>query len=483
MKSARAAISIAKNVISFPLTREQREKHDTDFLPAALEIVETPPSPIGRAIGASIVALFCLGLIWASFGHIDIVASASGKIVPSGRVKLIQAFETGVVRAIHVRDGQHVKEGDKLIELDPTMTEADQDHIRNDLVAAQLDMARLHAELSDRDHAESIFQAPESARPDLIATQRQFLAKQIEEYRTRLDTLDRQRTQKEAERNTVAASIAKIEASQPILEQRLDILKTLSDKGLGSKITYLEALQLYTENQQELLVQKSRLNEAEAAVAAISAGRDQEAAEFQRKLFADLADAERKAAILSSDLVRAEKRTKLQVLTAPVDGVVQQLAVHTIGGVVSPAQQLAVLVPSDSGLEVEALVSNRDIGFVHPGQDAQIKVDTFPFTRYGLLEGRIISVSQDAIVRDVSSEKAKDNVAERDAASSEPKGQELSYVARVSLDNTQMQIDDAIANVLPGMAVTVEIKTGSRTIISYLLSPLQRYRHDILRER
>ena len=161
----------------------------------------------------------------------------------------------------------------------------------------------------------------------------------------------------------------------------------------------------------------------------------------------------------------------------------QQLAVHTIGGVVSPAQQLAVVVPSDSGLEVEAMVSNRDIGFIHPGQDAQIKVDTFPFTRYGLLEGRIITVSQDAIVRDVSSEKAKDNVADRDATSSEPKGQELSYVARVSLDNTQMQIDDVVANVLPGMAVTTEIKTGSRTIMSYLLSPLQKYRHDILRER
>ena len=354
MKSARAAISVAKNVISFPLTREQREKHDIDFLPAALEIVETPPSPIGRAISGSIVTLFCLGLIWASFGHIDIVTSAPGKIVPSGRVKLIQAFETGVIRAIHVRDGQHVKEGDKLIELDPTMTEADQDHIRNDLLAAQLDMARLHAELSDGDHAQSIFRVPESARPDQIATQRQFLAKQIEEYRTKLGTLDRQRTQKEAERDTVAASIAKLEASQPILEQRLDILKTLSDKGLGSKITYLEALQLYTDNQQELVVQKSRLNEAGAAVAAISAARAQEAAEFQRKLFTDLTEAERKASILTSDLVRAEKRTKLQVLTAPVDGVVQQLAVHTIGGVVSPAQQLAVVVPSDSGLEVEA---------------------------------------------------------------------------------------------------------------------------------
>jgi hemolysin D len=483
MKSARAAISVAKNVISFPLARERREKHDLDFLPAALEIVETPPSPIGRAIGASIVALFCLALIWASLGKVDIAASAPGRIVPNGRVKLIQAFETGVVRAIDVRDGQRVKAGDKLIELDPTMTEADQDHIRSDLIAAQLDIARLRAELSNGDDAESIFRAPESARPELIATQRQFLAKQIEEYRTKLGTLDRQRTQKEAERDTVAASIAKLQASQPILEQRLDILKTLSDKGLGSKLTYLEALQLYTDNQQELVVQKSRLNEAGAAVAAITEGRAQEAAEFQRRLFADLTEAERKAAILSSDLVRAEKRTKLQVLTAPVDGVVQQLAVHTIGGVVSPAQQLAVVVPSDSGLEVEAMISNGDIGFVHAGQEAQIKVDTFPYTRYGLLEGRIITVSQDAVVRDIPSEKAKENVPDRETTSSEPKGQEFSYVARVSLDNTQMQIDDVVASVLPGMAVTVEIKTGSRTILSYVLSPLQKYRHDILRER
>ena len=236
-----------------------------------------------------------------------------------------------------------------------------------------------------------------------------------------LATLDRQRAQKEAERDTVAASIAKLQASQPILEQRLDILKTLSDKGLGSKLTYLEALQLFTDNQQELVVQKSRLNEARAAVAAITEGRAQEAAEFQRRLFANLTEAERKAAILSSDLVRAEKRTKLQVLTAPVDGVVQQLAVHTIGGVISPGQQLAVVVPSILGLEVEAMISNGDIGFVHAGQEAQIKVDTFPYTRYGLLEGRIITVSQDAVVRDIPSEKAKEYVTDRETTSSEMK--------------------------------------------------------------
>src|SRR5208282_877987 len=152
MKFAKAAITATKNIVAFPLTRERRERDELAFLPAALEIVETPPSPIGRAIGATLIVLFCLALTWATFGHIDIVASASGKIVPSGRVKLIQPFETGVVRAIHIHDGQSVEAGDiliELIELDPTMTTAEEEHIKNDLFAAQLDISRLRAALSN----------------------------------------------------------------------------------------------------------------------------------------------------------------------------------------------------------------------------------------------------------------------------------------------------------------------------------------------
>jgi hemolysin D len=162
---------------------------------------------------------------------------------------------------------------------------------------------------------------------------------------------------------------------------------------------------------------------------------------------------------------------------------VQQLAVHTIGGVVTPAQALLVVVPADSRLEIEAMVSNRDIGFVHPGQDAEIKVDTFHFTRYGLLRGNVVSVSQDAIVHDKPRDKTGDKVSGAESSTSEPKGQELVYAARISLDRTQMQIDDNLVNLSPGMAVMVEIKTGSRTVISYLLSPLLRYRHESLRER
>jgi hemolysin D len=171
-------------------------------------------------------------------------------------------------------------------------------------------------------------------------------------------------------------------------------------------------------------------------------------------------------------------------LTAPVDGVVQQLAVHTVGGVVAQAQALAVVVPSESHLEIEAMLSNRDIGFVHPGQQVEIKVDTFNFTRYGLLHGEVLSVSSDAITRDrpqgASNDRAQGSV---QSGSSESRGQELEYAARVSLDRTQMQVEDKQVKLGPGMAVTVEIKTGTRRIISYLLSPLARHQQESLRER
>jgi hemolysin D len=483
MRSAKAAVAATKNVISFPITRERRKKDELAFLPAALEIVETPPSPVGRAIAITIMALFILALLWATFGHVDIVASASGKVVPSGRVKLIQPFETGVIRAIQVYDGQRVKAGDVLIELDPTITVAEQGHIRSDLIAAQLDVARLRAALSDNKDPQSQFHPPAGASDTLIAMQRQFLTRQTEEYRAKLSSLDRQRAQKEAERDTIAATISKLEADEPIIRQRVEIRKNLADRELGSKLTYLEILQLLTENQKDTAIQQSKLDEANAALAAVIETRAQAAAEFHRTLFGDLAEAERKAAGLAGDLVRAQQRTKLQVLTAPVDGVVQQLSVHTVGGVVTPAQQLAVVVPSDTMLEVEAMISNRDIGFVHTGQKAQVKVDTFNFTRYGLLHGRVLNVSPDAIVRDTQTDKTKDHSTDSGSTSSEPKDQQLNYVARVSLDQTNIAVEDTLASLSPGMAVTVEIKTGSRRIISYLLSPLLKYQQEALRER
>src|SRR6185437_4672982 len=288
----------------------------------------------------------------------------------------------------------------------------------------------------------------------------------------------------EAERATIKASIDKLKATLQPLQERVDIRRTMFSKELGSKLIYLQELQDLLGQQKEVLVQESKLNESDSAIVALQETRTRTVAEYERGVLDDLSKAEQKSAGLVQDVIKAEQRTSLQKLTAPVDGVVQQLAVHTIGGVVTPAQQLMVIVPAESRLEIEAMVSNRDIGFIEAGQEAAIKVDTFNFTRYGLLHGTVLNVSHDAISRDKPQDnKTPDKPPGADAGSSEPKGQELVYAARVSLDSTRMQVEDKTVNLSPGMAVTIEIKTGSRSIISYLLSPLVRYKHDSLRER
>jgi len=484
MKSASAALPVRQAQIVIPFrTTNARSSDQLAFLPAALEILETPPSPIGRTIGMILIALFCTGLAWSAWGTIDIVASASGKVVSGGRSKVVQPFETGVVRAIRVQDGQSVKAGEVLIELDPTVNEAERDHLHDDLVAERLNIARLRAALGGGEGRVADFAAPADADPVLVATQRQLLTNQVSEHRAKVAALARQQAQKEAEHETIAATIHKLEALIPVIQQRVDIRKVLMEKEIGSKLTYYEILQLLVEQQEELRVQNSHLREAEAAVAAIRETRAQAIAEYSKSLSDDLAKSEQKANGLAQDLIKAQQKTRLQQLTSPVDGVVQQLAVHTVGGVVTPAQSLLVIVPTDSQLEVEALVSNRDIGFVQPGQGAEIKVDTFNFTRYGLLHGEVLGVSQDAIIRERPPERGSERALGTPHDTSEPNGQELNYSARISLDRTLMQVEDRMVSLAPGMAVTVEIKTGSRTILSYLLSPLRRYRQEILRER
>jgi hemolysin D len=474
-------MSTDSNVVRLP-AKPDRHADEIAFLPAALEIVEKPPSPVGRAIAFTIVAVSCLAVAWAALGTIDIVASAQGKIIPVGRTKVIQPFETSVVRTIRVQDGQRVKAGDVLIALDPTINEAEASHLRGDLVAARLDEARLRAALTDGDPL-AAFAPPQAAKPADVATARQLLLNQVSEHRAKLAVLDRQRGQKEAEAATASATIAKIEALIPVIQQRVDIRKALYHTEFGSKIQYLEQLQMLVDQQHELIVQKSKLREAEAAAATVVETRAQTVAEYRRTVLDELAKATQKAAGFAQDLLKAETKAQYQELTAPIDGVVQQLAVHTVGGVVTPAQQLLSIVPVGSALEIEAMVLNRDVGFVQAGQDVEIKVDAFNFTRYGLLHGKVLSISHDAIVRDKPQDKPNDQGQSTLASTSEPKGQELLYAARISLDTTKMQIDGNLLDLAPGMAVAAEIKTGTRTVLSYLLSPLVKYRQESLRER
>ena len=304
-------------VAALPGARRLRPADGMAFLPAALEIVETPPSPIGRAIALTVIAAFCAALAWASLGKVDTVASAQGKIIPSGRSKIVQPFETAVVRAIHVSDGQTVKAGDVLIELDPTINDAELRHLQSDLVAAQLDIARLHAALADGDPL-AAFDPPDGSPVGLLATERELLLDQTGEQRAKLAALDRQRAQRGAELGTYAATIAKIEAMIPILQQRVDIRKYLMERETGSKVIYLENLSQLVEQQKELGVQQSHLHEAEAALAAVIETRQQAVEEYRRMRLGERATAEAKAAGLAQDVVKASEKSRLQVLRAPV---------------------------------------------------------------------------------------------------------------------------------------------------------------------
>jgi len=453
---------------------------EIEFYPAALEVLETPPSPVGRAIAAVIIAFFVIALAWASIGSVDIIATAQGKIVPTGRTKIIQPLEAGVVHLIHVQDGQMVKAGDVLIEIDSTINESERTRLHEEFITAALDVARLRAVLNSGNN----FLPPEDATPSQIATQKSLLTNQLDEIHAKLTGLDRQIAQNQGNLAAVSATIKKLTQSIPLLEQRSKMHQYLSGKGYGSKLDTLSTQQDLVEHKQELEVQKGRLAEATAGVASLQEQRKQAESEFKHTNLDKLAEAEQKSASLHEQWLQASQKFRLQTLTAPVDGTVQQLAVHTEGGVVTLAQTLLAIVPADSHIEIEAMVSNRDIGFVRPGQDAEVKVDTFNFTRYGLLHGSVVSVSQDAIMRDTHEEKSADKkTIGAENETSEPQGQELVYMARIALNQTQMDIDGRMVNLTPGMAVTAEIKTGSRHIIEYLLSPLRKHTQQALREQ
>ena len=475
-------MSFAQRLLPFPNRAMRRNSLETEFLPEALEIIETPPSPTGRLIAAMIIAIFILALAWGCLGQIDLVTSANGRIISAGKSKVVQPFETGVVRSINVKDGQSVKAGEILVELDRTFTDAETEHFNSDLAAAHLDIARLHAALSGDADPMQTFNPPVGANANMVAAQRERLRSQVEEQKAKIAEATRQLEQKRAERDTVQAAIAKLEATIPIMTDRAAVHKELYDHKTGSKLAYLENLEPLVEQQQDLSLQRSRLQEAEAAIATAANAQSEISAQYRRELTTELAVAEQKAAGLTFDVAKASERSRLQTLTAPVDGTVQQLAIHTIGGIVTSAQQLMVIAPSNDEIEIEADVGNRDIGFVDVGDEAEIKVGAFDFTRFGFLHARVTSLSHDTLMELRRGEENFDRstaTVEGDAGSLNA---EAKYSALLAVDRTKMIIDGREVTLEPGMAVTVEFKTGKRSLISYLLSPLFRYRHDSLRE-
>jgi hemolysin D len=430
----------------------------TEFLPAVLEIQEAPPSPIGRAILWTILGLVTTGVLWATFGWIDIVATAQGKIIPSGYSKAIQPYESGVIAAIHVQNGQMVKRGDVLIELDPTLNRADQDRASNEYRAAKVEAARLRALIAGK----PAFDPPPDGDPQYVLLQQQLLRDQFTEYQARVAAAEHLIDQRKAALGQTKENLRRLEATVPMEAERAEAFKKLLEHEAVTKMDFLQAEEQRIDKAQELAGQKEKLVQDRAALSEAENNVRVLVAEFQQAKQTELSTIETKAVSLAQEVTKAGQKADLQRLVTPIDGVVQQLAVHTVGGVVTPAQQLLIVVPQVHPVEVEAQVENKDVGFVKEGQVVEIKVETFIFTLYGTIPGKVLSLSEDA----VPMEKVG-----------------LVYPTRVAMDRSTIQVEGRQVNLSPGMAVTVEIKTGQRRVIEYLLSPLLKSVKESLRER
>ncbi len=439
------------------------QAHEAQFLPAALALRDTPVHPAPRITLWLIMAFALIALLWAFFGRMDVVATAVGKIIPNDRTKVIQPMETAVVKAIHVRDGQEVRLGQVLIELDSTIAAADSERLRNEALTARLEALRAQSLLAALANGSPPKLEPldgaDAAR--LYAEQNQASG-QYQEYQARQLQLQAEITRRRAELQATQEQVTKLEQTVPIARQRAQDYQRLVKENFISQHGYLEREQARIEQEQDLASSRSKVAEIRAALMEAQQQQATLTAETRRQLLDQHNLADQKAASLEQELVKADQRGRLMRMTAPVAGTVQQLAVHTVGGVVTPAQPLMVIVPKENVLEVEAMLPNKDIGFVNPGQDAEVKVETFPFTKYGTLHGKITQVSSDAI--------QDENLG-------------LIYSTRVKLAKDTIQVENKTVRLTPGMAVTVEVKTGKRRVIEYFLSPLMQVTSESLRER
>jgi hemolysin D len=478
-KSASSALALPK-----------MDRNDREFLPAALELYETPPSPIRIAWLWFICLAFAIALAWAYFGWLEIYAVAQGRIQPSGRSKVVQPLEPGRVIEIYVENGSKVKKGDVLVDLDPTETDADREEQARELEATLAEISRRKVAVSAA-RSDSII-VPKVVYPvktsSLVRTREDgVLATDLGQLRTALESLQAEYAEHVATRDRFVSSIAAREKLLALYKERDDMREKLFRTGTASRAEVLESLQQYQTLETTQVGERGQLAETEASLTTTTRKLEETTAQFIADQTQKLADAEDRADRLKDELIKAKSKDERMRITSPIAGTVQQMAVTTIGQVVTSGQSLMTIVPVDEPVEIEALIENDDIGFVEPNQDAVIKIASFPFTRYGTLAGKVIKVSRDAV-----DERQADALSDPEATvrpktplavDQTDKDQNLVFPATVALDQQTIRVDGKDIPLSPGMAVTVEIRTGKRRAIDYLLSPLREVMSNAGHER
>ena len=465
------------------LAGPQRLADEQAFLPAALSLQDTPVHPAPRRFAYAIIALFLIAVAWACFGQIDIVAVAPGRIIVGDRTKLIQPLEASIVRKVLVKDGDRVIAGQVLVELDTTIASADKTGVQEQIKAAQSEVFRTHAlqqVLSNTKQTNAISRdlGPENSSKNslklpvipntgaidekIAQTTQAQLQSEWQDIRAKLAKLDAEATRRQAEFATVQAAISKLQSTIPMAQTREADYKNLVGEGFISSHATQDKTRERVELERDLATQRARLQEAQSALAETEHAKAAYRAETQRQLNDRHALASSKLEQLNADHNKASQRERQTQLTAPVAGVIQQLAIHSVGGVVTSAQPLMIVVPDSATVTAEVTIANQDIGFVNAGQMAEVKLETFPYTKYGTVKARV-------------------NIVTADAVTDEKRGSY--YPATLTLSQKDMLIDGKRVNLSPGMNITAEIKTGQRRVIEYLLNPVQRAGSESLRER
>jgi HlyD family type I secretion membrane fusion protein len=438
------------------LTQEEKE-----FLPAALEIVETSASPKAFLVVWLIISFVVIAVLWAIFGHVEEVAVATGKAVPAGYTKTVQAEDKGVVKRIHVKDGDTVKAGELLIELDTTLTAADLEQYRKEQAYYQLELSRLEAEQLDKPFVHDQQKTP--AKLEDVQVQTQLYRSRLTEYRTKLRSSDQQLLQTQAAKVKEEAVRDKLFMQLEITEEQEKKMKQLVNEGAVSLFQY----QSYQSNaiglRQDLMAENMEILRLQHLEQQYQEDKESITNERQRDIATKIVEDRRQLALVNENIKKAEEKNRLSTIKAPIDGKVQQLSVHTEGAVVTAAEELMLIVPEGTPMEIEAWLENKDIGFVYEGQRAELKVETFNFQKYGTLPATVTTLSTDAV---------------------ENKEGKLLYRVLLTPQETQFSlITGRVVNLAPGMSVTAEIKTKEKRIIEYFLDPFLKYKSEGLRER
>ncbi|MEI2455590.1 HlyD family type I secretion periplasmic adaptor subunit [Lysobacter firmicutimachus] len=438
----------------------EKNRDEYEFQPGYLEVVERPPVPWSRRTAIALTALFVAALIWSIAGHLDIQANAAGRLLVPSNSKVVQAVEGGEIASIHVRDGARVEVGDVLISLNPIGADAELRSLRNQLNSKLLEQARLQAMLTDDPVAN--FTAPEEVSAEEAALARGHLISSSRERRANVAGIESEMGVNLANQRGRNADIAALQKLEANVSERLEAYRALAADKLLSKVELQQQEKERLEIERSISQQRSDLAVLRAQYQSLSNQRNSYLAKMVKEYQDNLSLVRVDSSTLAQQLIRAQEKLRLQTLRATVSGVVQQLAVHTRGGAVQPGQQLMVIVPNESSLQAEIMVLNADVGFVKPGQSVELKVDSFAYTRYGTVPGKILNVSRDSVKDDQLG---------------------LVFPARVELSRLHMSSDGKKFPLQAGMSVTAEIRTGKRRVIDYVLSPLREYRSEALKER